>query len=120
MTDVRLAISVAEADKLYAKIVSARDGVRANLDNPTELGFWFGWLDALLTELAECCPDTVKDTAKKRNMKTHPGDAQRHDGLYSYKPRRPIVQQHDGLGGMAGAAGYTQPQRVSGGGDKPK
>lgn len=56
-----------EAERLFAELVRARNGVRNAIraNNIADIGFFFGWLDASLTKVADSCPQSVKRIARE-------------------------------------------------------
>ncbi len=54
------------SEELFTALVRTRNGLRYAIaeKNGPEIGFYFGWLDAYLTEVANACPECVKETIK--------------------------------------------------------
>lgn len=96
-----------KAKQLYRRIVNSRDAVARALCEQKlgEAGFYMGWLDACLTELAAACPSRIKPGSY--------ADEARREAA-----RRADIARQSGLMGMAVGAGVGMVQNV-GGGDKP-
>ena len=101
--NIEFNITQEEANKLYARLVQARNGLRKAIDdnNIGNIGFFFGWLDADLTKVVQSLPDSIKIQAKKDIVND------KNPGEYYYSDGSPVLQfDQDG------------PQR-GGGGRKP-
>lgn len=63
---ITLNMDIDRATKLYARMVRARNGIRMALESGDmgSLGFYFGWLDADLTEAADSVSDEIKAEAR--------------------------------------------------------
>ena len=55
---IQLKLTPERAQLLFNRIVSARNGLRGGIGSGClgDIGYFFGWLDALLTEVAEAMP----------------------------------------------------------------
>lgn len=78
--ELNVPISLEDARELYARLVRSRDGLRQAIadDEPGNIGYFFGWLDADLTTLAALMPATLgkkalKQAAGKTDVVIHGG-----------------------------------------------
>lgn len=112
-----------KARQLYRRIVNSRDAVARALcqENLGEAGFYMGWLDACLTELAAACPSRIKP-GPSSSLYDSAVAAPDHRGLLFGDEQKVDEARREarqsGLMGMAVGAGVGMVQNV-GGGDKP-
>ena len=62
---VTLTLRQFEAEKLYVEMIRARNGLRESIrkGHIGDAGYFFGWLDACMTKMADNCPQRVKRQA---------------------------------------------------------
>lgn len=96
---VTLTLNASEAEVLYVQMLRARDGLRNAIraNNGGDIGYFFGWLDACMTKLADNCPQSVKRIA--------------------IEDARDMVRGGIGPAVVGGHGGISGP--LSGGGNKP-